>query len=71
MKYLGLGDVRESGVVGTVYVPQSLWLASTTNLFVRAAGGDPLALVGPSGRSSATSIVGAGMRPVLVGTGVS
>ncbi len=45
VRYLGLDDSQRGAAVGTVYVPQSQWLASSSNLFVRASG-DPLLLVG-------------------------
>lgn len=41
VRYLGLDDSQQGAAVGTVYVPQSQWLASSTNLFVRTSG-DPL-----------------------------
>jgi putative ABC transport system permease protein len=44
VRYLGLDDSQRGAAVGTVYVPQSQWLASSTNLFVRASG-DPLPLI--------------------------
>ena len=47
VKYLGLGTATATGVVGTLYVPQAQWLASTTYLFVRVPEGNPLALVAP------------------------
>jgi len=45
VRYLGLDDAQQGAAVGTVYVPQAQWLASTSYLFVRA-NGDPLQLVG-------------------------
>ncbi len=45
VRYLGLDDSQRGAAVGTVYVPQSQWLAPSSNLFVRASG-DPLLLVG-------------------------
>jgi putative ABC transport system permease protein len=44
VRYLGLDDSQRGAAVGTVYVPQSQWLASSSNLFVRA-NGDPLPLL--------------------------
>jgi putative ABC transport system permease protein len=46
VRYLGLDDSQTGAAVGTVYVPQSQWIASSTNLYVRAQG-DPLALLEP------------------------
>ncbi len=45
VRYLGLDDSQRGAAVGTVYVPQSQWLASSSNLFVRASG-NPLLLLG-------------------------
>src|SRR5690606_6112852 len=44
VRYLGLDDTNAGASVGTLYVPQTQWLASSTYLFVRTAG-DPLALL--------------------------
>jgi putative ABC transport system permease protein len=44
VRYLGLDDSQRGASVGTVYVPQSQWLAASSNLFVRASG-DPLVLL--------------------------
>jgi predicted permease len=44
VRYLGLDDAQAGAAVGTLYVPQSQWLASTTNLFVRS-NGEPLQLL--------------------------
>lgn len=44
VRYLGLDDAQQTASMGTVYVPQTQWFASTHYLFVRTAG-DPLAHV--------------------------
>jgi hypothetical protein len=44
VRYLGLDDAQAGAAVGTVYVPQAQWLASSTNLFVRT-NGEPLQLL--------------------------
>jgi hypothetical protein len=44
VRYLGLDDAQAGAAVGTVYVPQSQWLASASFLHVRGSG-DPLLLV--------------------------
>ena len=44
VRYLGLDDSQSGAAVGTVYVPQSQWLASSTYLFVRTQG-EPLRLM--------------------------
>ncbi|MGH7507596.1 MAG: FtsX-like permease family protein, partial [Longimicrobiales bacterium] len=45
VRYLGLDDSQNGAAVGTVYVPQSQWLASSTYLYVRTSG-EPLQALG-------------------------
>jgi len=44
VRYLGLDDALTGSAVGTLYVPQRQWNASTSNLFLRSSG-DPLQLL--------------------------
>ncbi|MCI0434995.1 MAG: ABC transporter permease [Gemmatimonadetes bacterium] len=46
VRYLGLDDSQQAAAIGTVYVPQAQWLASSPYLFVRARA-EPLRLLAP------------------------
>jgi predicted permease len=44
VRYLGMDDAQSGAAVGTVYVPQRQWNASSSYLFVRVTNGDPLSI---------------------------
>jgi predicted permease len=44
VRYLGMDDAQSGTAVGTVYVPQRQWNASSSYLFARVTAGDPLSV---------------------------